>query len=624
MPLDRRTVVTLWHHAAIATAIAAGLGVTLAAGPLSAFDYDHDGRADWAIVRPDTATSRLNWYIQNSEGVSAFAWGLAGDVPVGGDWDGDGRSDAAVWQPRAGAFAILRSAGGSVSVKLGSRGDVPVVGDYDGDGRTDAALYRDGTLAGAQSYFWIRRSRDAGTIAVPWGLGGDVPVAGDYDGDGRMDPAVRRVSGDASVFYIARSTGGWSSVTWGLASDTAAPGDYDADGRTDVTVVRRSGNDFVWYILQSRDGSMRAGAFGLASSDLPAPADYDGDGATDVAVLRHSDVPGASGFWVLQSSGGVVFHPFGASGAVSVAGIPLQTASPPRVIVNDDFDGHALFPSDNWWNQDISQAPVDQNSANFISFVGTNRALHPDFGPPPYGIPYFSVGGTQPRVPVTFVSYPGESDAGFGGVPGYPIPDAAKTQPNYIEGGVPGGGTSGDRHMLIVDRDRQLLFELYGTRWNTTLARWQAGSGAIYDLAVNGRRPDTWTSADAAGLAILPGLVRYEEAVSGRPITHAFRVTVSSTNGYVWPASHQAGSTGGALPMGARLRLKASKNLSGYSPYLQRIFHAMQVYGLIVADNGSDMYISGAMDARWNNDSLNPAFGSLKASDFEVVQLGWQ
>src|SRR4030095_13282652 len=120
---------------------------------------------------------------------------------------------------------------------------------------------RDGTLAGAQSYFWIRRSRDAGTIAVPWGLNGDVPVAGDYDGDGRMDPAVRRVSGDASVFYIARSTGGWSSVTWGLASDTAVPGDYDADGRTDVTVVRRSGNDFVWYILKSRDGSMRAGAF---------------------------------------------------------------------------------------------------------------------------------------------------------------------------------------------------------------------------------------------------------------------------------------------------------------------------------------------------------------------------
>jgi hypothetical protein len=138
------------------------------------------------------------------------------------------------------------------------------------------------------------------------------------------------------------------------------------------------------------------------------------------------------------------------------------------------------------------------------------------------------------------------------------------------------------------------------------------------------RRPDGWTSADAAGLAILPGLARYEEAASGRDIRHAFRVTVRSTNGYVWPASHRAGSSSGALPMGARLRLKSSKNLSGHPAYIQRIFRGMQTYGLIVADNGSDMYISGAMDSRWNNDELNPAFGSLTAGDFEVVQLGWR
>jgi len=296
---------------------------------------------------------------------------------------------------------------------------------------------------------------------------------------------------------------------------------------------------------------------------------------------------------------------------------------PSLVLLNDPLSGRQLFPGSNWWNQDITSAPVDPNSSAFITFIGATRGLHPDFGPPPYGIPYVGVGGTQTRVPVTFVSYGSESDSGFGGVTGYPIPDEAKSLPNYIEGGTPGGGSSGDRHLLIVDRDRSLLFELFATRWNAGASRWEAGSGAIFDLSSDSRRPDGWTSADAAGLAILPGLVRYDEMASGE-IRHAFRVTVRSTNGYVWPASHRAGSTSGALPMGARLRLKASKDISGFPPDVQRIFRAMKTYGLIVADNGSDMYISGTMDARWNNDVLNPAFAALKASDFEVVLLGWR
>jgi hypothetical protein len=305
-------------------------------------------------------------------------------------------------------------------------------------------------------------------------------------------------------------------------------------------------------------------------------------------------------------------------------GTPTSPGGSSSAVLNDDIGGRQLFPSSNWWNQDISSAPVDSNSGAFINFIGTGRTLHPDFGPPPYGIPYMSVSGSQTRVPMTFTLYGSESDTGFGGVPGYPVPDEAKTQSNFIEGGQAGGGSSGDRHMLIVDRDRFVLFELGGTRWNPTARRWEAHTGAIFDLSANDRRPDGWTSADAAGLAILPGLVRYEEAASGRDITHAFRVTVRATNGYVWPASHRAGTTGGALPMGARLRLKASKNLSGYAPDIQRMFRAMQVYGLIVADNGSDMYITGAMDGRWNNGVLNPAFASLTASDFEVVQLGWK
>jgi hypothetical protein len=294
------------------------------------------------------------------------------------------------------------------------------------------------------------------------------------------------------------------------------------------------------------------------------------------------------------------------------------------VLLNDGLGGRLLFPSDNWWNLDVSTAPVDSGSDAYIGFIGSTRRLHPDFGPPPYGIPYIGVGRDQARLPITFVNYGSESDKGFGSETGYPIPDDVKFNGNMIEGDTPGGGSSGDRHLLVVDRDRSLLFELYATRWNAGAGRWEAGSGAVFDLASNARRPEGWTSADAAGLAVLPGLVKYDEAASGAEIRHAFRVTVRSTNGYVWPASHRAGSTGGALPMGARLRLKASKDLSGFSPTVRSILRAMQVYGLIVADNGSDMYISGTMDFRWNNDELNPGFGALKASDFEVIQLGWR
>ncbi len=284
-----------------------------------------------------------------------------------------------------------------------------------------------------------------------------------------------------------------------------------------------------------------------------------------------------------------------------------------------------VFPLNNWWNQDISKAPVDPNSAAYISFIGTTRRLHPDLGPSPYGIPYVVVTGDQPLVQPVWTAYGDESDNGAPGrPPGYPIPPEAKTLPNYIEGAVPGGGTSGDRHLLIIDKDNGFLFETAGTYWNPTANRWEADCGAVFDLKTNARRPDKWTSADAAGLAIFPGLVRWEEANGTGEITHAFRVTVRATNGYVWPASHKAGSTAGALPMGARLRLKSSKVLTSFTPDVQRIFRAMQRYGLIVADNGTDMYIGGTLDARWNNDVLNPAFNALSASDFEVVQLGWK
>ncbi len=292
-----------------------------------------------------------------------------------------------------------------------------------------------------------------------------------------------------------------------------------------------------------------------------------------------------------------------------------------------------LFPPDNWWNTDISVAPVDPNSAAYIAFISPSPGMHPDFGgdsndpsAPIYGMPYAVVSGTQALVPVTF-DYADESDLGAPGrPPGYPIPEEAKTQQKWIEGGLAGSdlNADGDRHMLLVDRDNRILFELYATHWNAAGSRWEAGSGAAFPLDSNARRPEGWTSADAAGLAILPGLVRYDEVYGADPIRHAFRVTVRATNGYVFPASHTAGSTAAALPMGARLRLKASKDISQFPEPARKIFQAMKTYGLIVADNGSDLYVTGTYDTRWDNDMLNPAFAAIKASDFEVVQLGWQ
>jgi hypothetical protein len=256
-----------------------------------------------------------------------------------------------------------------------------------------------------------------------------------------------------------------------------------------------------------------------------------------------------------------------------------------------------LFPADNWWNADISAAPLDPNSSAYISFInnGSVRRVHPDFGGDVspgsvqnYGMPYVVVDGTTPKKSVTF-QYSSESDgvnhttgASF---PFYPIPDEAITQPHWVEGGEPGNvdlRSSSDRHLLIVDRDNRHLYELYNVFYDG--AQWRAGSGAFFDLVSNARRPDGWTSADAAGLAILPGLVRYDEVFGTGEIRHAFRVTVRATNGYVYPASHRAGSQPGALPMGARLRLKASRDLSGFTPEIQKIFRAMQRYGLIVAD----------------------------------------
>ena len=277
------------------------------------------------------------------------------------------------------------------------------------------------------------------------------------------------------------------------------------------------------------------------------------------------------------------------------------------------LNGFLPFPADNLWNKDISSAPVDSNSTAIINYVGSTVGIHPDFGSGQYngsymGIPYTVVDATQPPVPVNYQAYGDESDPGP-----MPIPLAA-----LIEG-YPNPG-SGDRHVLVLDSANCFLYELYGSYPQSS--SWNADSGAVWDLLADEQRPYTWTSADAAGLPIFPGLVRYDEVAAGA-IHHAIRFTLqNSSAGFTPPASHWASTTSNttAPPMGTRFRLKSSFNISGFSAANQVILTAMKKYGLILADNGSSMYISGAPDDRWNNDDLHN-LGQVHASDFEVLQI---
>jgi len=258
--------------------------------------------------------------------------------------------------------------------------------------------------------------------------------------------------------------------------------------------------------------------------------------------------------------------------------------------------------------------PADPNSANLIASIGLNTGLHPDFGTvydgAPNGIPYVVVSATQSLVTINFTAYGDESDPGP-----YPVPSNAP-----IEGGP---NSSGDRHVLVIDRDHWKLYELgYAFPINNG-ASWNANCGAAFDLNSNALRPAGWTSADAAGLPIFPGLVRYDEAVEQGQITHALRFTVqNSRRAYVYPARHFASSkTDPNLPpMGMRVRLKASFDISGFPPEVQVILRALKKYGMMVADNGSNWYISGAPDPRWSDDHLR-TLGSIKGSNFEVVQM---
>jgi hypothetical protein len=299
----------------------------------------------------------------------------------------------------------------------------------------------------------------------------------------------------------------------------------------------------------------------------------------------------------------------GGSGSPEPQGSPSDT---PAVGVNASLQGARPFPDDNPWNTPIDSEPVDPDSDHLIDSIGRTARLHPDFGAlwngGPFGIPYVVVSGDTSKVPVSF-QYAEESDAGP-----YPIPPGAP-----IEGGAE---SQGDRHILVVDRDNWKLYELFAAYPSGT--GYTAGSGAIFDLSSNALRPAGWTSADAAGLPIFPGLVRYDEVTEGKVIRHALRFTASRTRrAYVYPARHYAGtSTDPALPpMGMRVRLKAGVDISGFPPGARVVLQALKTYGMILADNGGNWLLSGVADSRWNDDEMN-TLKSLSGNDFEVVRMG--
>lgn len=284
---------------------------------------------------------------------------------------------------------------------------------------------------------------------------------------------------------------------------------------------------------------------------------------------------------------------------------PFRLAKPVSVA---SIAGCAVFPPDNIWNTPIDNLPVHNLSSQWINTIGSSTSFHMDFGSGtwaggPIGIPYNVVNESTPKVGVNFY-YDSESDPGP-----YPIPSNP-----LIEHG-------SDHHLLMLDNSTCTLYEIYDA-WNDA-GSWYGGSGAIWDLSSNNLRPDGWTSADAAGLPILPGLVRYDEIVSGE-IDHAIRFTASQTNGYIWPARHLTSNTPATYipPMGARFRLKNSYDISGYPPEMQVILRAMKKYGIILADNGSNWYVSGAPDNRWDNDMLH-LLDELTGDNFEAVDTSW-
>jgi hypothetical protein len=283
--------------------------------------------------------------------------------------------------------------------------------------------------------------------------------------------------------------------------------------------------------------------------------------------------------------------------------------------IDANLNGYVTFTPASPWNQNISYAPVDPNSAAIISYIGSNIGMHPDFGAGTYrgsiiGIPYVVVGSTQPPVRINLGAYADESDPGP-----MPVPPNAEWQGYPVLG-------SGDRHVIVLDKSNCMEYDLYqGVKQAD--GSWNAAGAAVWDMTTVEQRPYTWTSANAAGMAEFPGLVRYDEVAAGA-INHALSFTLAhSREAFIPPASHWASTSTDyrTAPMGMRMRLKASFDISSFSPEVKVILTALKKYGMIMTDNGAPMFLSGVPDSRWNNNHLVPELKKVTASDFEVVLM---
>ena len=446
----------------------------------------------------------------------------------------------------------------------------------------------------------------ASNTAVTWevnGVAGGASATGTINSSGMYTaplavPASNSVTVTAVSDASSSASGSGAVTLWNPAPALASisPTSVPAGSFT-ITV---NGSGFVSGAEVLFSGSALPTTY-VSSTQLRAAATESAAGTFSVAVMNPnpgSATSGSANLLVTSTTGG---------------GNPPPACSGMSLGQSASLNGFVPFPADNLWNTDISNAAVDPNSAAIINFIGPSIGLHPDFGSGLYngqsmGIPYLVVGSTQGMLPIDFTAYGDESDPGP-----MPVPVTAEIE------GYPAPG-SGDRHVLVLDNSNCWLYELYSSYPNA--ASWNAGSAAVWDLTADEQRPYTWTSADAAGLSIFAGLARYDEVAAGQ-INHALRFTLQSSRAaFVPPASHWAANSSNALaaPMGMRLRLKAGFDISSFSAANQVILTALKKYGMIMADNGSSMYITGAPDDNWNNSDLHN-LGSVTASDFEVVEM---
>jgi hypothetical protein len=508
------------------------------------------------------------WYLRDGSGqVTSFYFGNPTDEPMMGDWDCDGTDTPGLYR-RSDGYVYLRNSNtqgvADVRFYFGNPGDIPLAGDFNGDGCDTVSVYR----PSEQRFFIINvlGANDAGLGTAQtdfyFGNPNDTPFVGDFDGDGIDEVGLHRAS-TGLIYYRNTQTTGIADAQFyfGDPGDRLVAGDWGiVDGQDTPAVFRPSTRTF--YFKNTNTNGNADSQFTWGSSIFQ---------------------PVAGSFGALNG------------GTVS--------------------SGCPIFPEDNIWNTPVDNAPVHPMSSQYVTRIGASASVHADFGsgvwPPssssPIGIPYATVDSGQP-VAVQFTSWPGESDPGP-----YPIPPNAP-----VEGGV---SATGDRHVIVLDIGTCMLYEMFNAFPNGD-GTWRASNGAKFDLRSNVLRPAGWTSADAAGLPIYPGLVRYEELATGT-ISHAIRFTAPQTqNAYVWPARHEASSITDPSypPMGQRFRLKASFDTSGFSWENQVILEAMKTYGIILADNGSPWYLSGAPNPNWDNTDLHQ-LDALQGSDFEAVNL---